>query len=82
MRKRKIALCRSLLGRIASGADEDWLWDNMRPVGREFGSPDFERLMDKDRRNGVGVFDPELKGRFLRGVSISEDMPVQPRKRL
>jgi hypothetical protein len=24
-------------------------WDNMVPVGREFGSPDFERLMEEDR---------------------------------
>lgn len=23
---------------------EDWAWDNMTPVGREFGSPDYERL--------------------------------------
>ena len=27
---------------------EDWAWDNMAPVGREFGSPDFERLMQED----------------------------------
>ncbi len=27
---------------------EDRDWDNMAPVGREFGSPDFERLMQED----------------------------------
>lgn len=36
-------------------------WDEMQPVGREFGSPDFERLMAEDARAGVGVFDPALK---------------------
>jgi addiction module HigA family antidote len=38
------------------------LWDRMPPVGREFGSPDFERLMEEDHRNRVGVFDPALEG--------------------
>jgi hypothetical protein len=27
---------------------EDLAWDNMAPVGREFGSPDYERLMQED----------------------------------
>lgn len=40
------------------------LWDGMPPIGREFGSPDFERLMDEDWRAGVGVFDPALKSMF------------------
>jgi hypothetical protein len=40
---------------------EDRLWDCMPPVGREFGSPDFERLMEEDHRLGVGVFDPALR---------------------
>lgn len=35
-------------------------WDLMPPVGREFGSPDFERLMDEDYRRRQGVFDPHL----------------------
>lgn len=38
---------------------EDLLWDRMPAVGREFGSPDFERLMAEDHRNR-GI-DPELK---------------------
>ena len=29
-------------------SDEDLAWDSMAPVGREFGSPDFDRLMDED----------------------------------
>lgn len=33
----------------AEYAKEISAWDNMVPVGREFGSPDFERLMDEDR---------------------------------
>jgi len=37
---------------------EDRLWDRMPPIGREFGSPDFERLMEEDFRLGRGVFDP------------------------
>jgi hypothetical protein len=43
---------------------ESQLWDRMDPVGREFGSPDFERLMAEDHRDGVGVFDPALKRLF------------------
>jgi len=30
--------------------DEDLAWDTMAPVGREFGSPDFDRLMDEDAK--------------------------------
>lgn len=30
-------------------SDEDRVWENMVPVGREFGSPDYERLMEQDR---------------------------------
>lgn len=29
---------------------EDRAWDSMAPVGREFGSPDYERLMELDHR--------------------------------
>jgi len=31
-------------------SDEDLAWDSMAPVGREFGSPDFDRLMDEDAK--------------------------------
>ena len=40
---------------------EHEMWDRIPAVGREFGSPDFERLMDEDYRSGSGVFDPALK---------------------
>lgn len=33
----------------APQSDDDRTWDNMAPVGREFGSPDDERLMEQDR---------------------------------
>ncbi len=36
--------------------DEFQLWDRMVPVGREFGSPDFDRLMEEDSKNLEGVF--------------------------
>lgn len=29
-------------------SDELKFWNNIVPVGREFGSPDFERLMEED----------------------------------
>lgn len=48
-------------------------WDSMAPVGREFGSPDFEQLMDADWRAGVGVFEPALN-EVLRSVDrVSKD---------
>ena len=31
-------------------SQEELDWDNMVPVGREFGSPDYERLMEEDAR--------------------------------
>lgn len=33
-------------------------WDRMPAVGREFGSPDFDRLMEEDFHRRRGVFDP------------------------
>lgn len=59
---------RARLHRMQRGANsrrheralEDRLWDQMVPVGREFGSPDFERLMAEDQRAARGVFDPTL----------------------
>ena len=62
-RKRKTHIGRAMFRRSPL---EVRLWDRMRPVGREFGSPDFERLMEEDRRNGVGIFDPALKETFFR----------------
>lgn len=31
-------------------SDEDLAWDSMAPVGREFGSPDFDKLMEQDAK--------------------------------
>lgn len=61
-RKRKLILYERARRRRRRIFDEDMrLWDRMPAVGREFGSPDFERLMAEDHRNGVGVFEPALK---------------------
>jgi hypothetical protein len=51
LRRRKANIIQALLGRRVHRTPEDRLWDQMRPVGRGFGSPDFERLMDEDHRN-------------------------------
>jgi hypothetical protein len=64
-RKRKSSVCERALRRHRNLVEEELrLWDRMRPVGREFGSPDFERLMAEDQRDEVGVFDPALKNLF------------------
>ncbi|MBB5204097.1 hypothetical protein HNQ51_001390 [Inhella inkyongensis] len=42
------------------GSLEGQIWDRMRAVGREFGSPDFDRLMEEDYRLRQGIFDPVL----------------------
>lgn len=61
MRKRKSHVMRLVLNRHRiAAAWEDRLWDRMPAIGREFGSPDFDRLMAEDHRDGVGVFDPAL----------------------
>lgn len=41
------------------GQTEDELWNRMPAVGREFGSPDHERLMAEDQRLGIGVLIPQ-----------------------
>jgi len=46
---------------------EDHLWDQMPAMGREFGSPDFDRLMEEDYRLGRGVFDPAVRQAFGAG---------------
>lgn len=37
-----------LYGKSARLSDELKFWNNIVPVGREFGSPDFERLLEED----------------------------------
>lgn len=53
MRSRKLAIGRLFYVRFHSPdfrwkSLEDLSWDNMVPVGREFGSPDYERLTALD----------------------------------
>lgn len=50
LRKRKAAADHRTLARCREQRSlEDRLWDQMPPVGREFGSPDFDRLMGVDQ---------------------------------
>lgn len=64
-RKRKSIIARRVLRQRRRLFEQEMqLWDQMSAVGREFGSPDFERLMAEDQRDGVGVFDPALKSLF------------------
>lgn len=73
------------LRRRMDGMLEDQMWDQMPAVGREFGSPDFDRLMEEDYRLGRGVFDPAVRQAFgagskrADGVEVPEDLPLQPR---
>jgi hypothetical protein len=57
------------LGRAHSEL-EDRIWDQMPAVGREFGSPDFERLMEEDYRLGRGVFDPAVSRAIEAAVAM------------
>lgn len=87
IRKRRARIYRthlvSLRRRVAA-ASEDQIWDQMPAVGREFGSPDFERLMEDDHRLGRGAFDPEVRLLFgagrgrPAGVEQPEDASSQP----
>ncbi|TXI22788.1 MAG: hypothetical protein E6Q67_05655 [Roseateles sp.] len=76
---------RDLIARRMASTLEDQLWDRMPAVGREFGSPDFDRLMEEDYRLGRGVFDTAVRQAFgagrkrLVGVEETEDLPLQPR---
>lgn len=47
-------------------------WDRMQAVGREFGSPDFDRLMEEDFQRSKGVFDPAL---LIPGAQRHRGMP-------
>lgn len=48
-KRRVLRLMRARLqGKFAWFDDELRAWDRIEPVGREFGSPDFERLMEED----------------------------------
>jgi hypothetical protein len=61
VQKRKLMVRRANLVRARLRALKDVAWDQMAPIGREFGSPDFDRLMEEDFQNLAGVFDPNMK---------------------
>lgn len=72
-RRRKTVICRQLRNRLRRSSIEDRLWDSMRPVGREFGSPDFERLMEEDQRRATGVFAPDIEATWHARTAESVD---------
>ena len=68
MRKRKaIAARRWQLRRRRLRELEDQLWDRMPPVGREFGSPDFERLMAEGHTVIAGMAPSRSQARAVGG---------------
>lgn len=73
-RKRRARLNRRtgvMVKRRALFESEARAWDRMPAVGREFGSPDFDRLMEEDFHRRQGVFDPTLSipgGRSHQGM--------------
>ncbi len=72
LRRRKSRTLRSMLyGRSRDADLEDRLWDQMSPVGHEFGSPDFERLLEREHFNEDDVIDAILE--VQRSVAPSED---------
>ena len=59
---------------------EERMWNRMPAVGREFGSPNFERLMEEDHRLKRGVFDPAVRQAFgtvgarLAAIEVPDDL--------
>jgi hypothetical protein len=47
-------------GQFIWRSTRDLARDRVAPVGREFGSPDYERLMREDFDKRQGVFSPDL----------------------
>ena len=83
-RKRRVRVNRRtgvMVKRRALFELEAQVWDRMPAVGREFGSPDFDRLMEEDFHRRRGVFDPTLavpgatrRLGFLKGaLSVPQD---------
>lgn len=65
-RKLKSIVCTHLAAKRPRLVEQNIaLWSQMPAVGREFGSPDFERLMAEDHRDQAGVFHPDLKKGFF-----------------
>lgn len=100
-RRNKIRVSRLFHGRFHSRfiwqSAEDIAWERMAPVGREFGSRDFDRLMQEDYDSHEGVFSLQdlpmaqgnsvtrLKGMFGSGpkdaVTIEDMNPGKPGSR-
>jgi hypothetical protein len=61
-RRNKIRVSRlfhaRLHGKFIWRSAEDIEWDRIAPVGVEFGSPDYERLMQEDFDKREGIFAP------------------------
>lgn len=57
----------------APPSDEDSAWDNMAPIGREFGSPDYERLMEHDQ----AVFESNLSSLIKLCRDLAEARTVE-----
>lgn len=59
-RRNKIRVSRLFQGRFHGRfiwqSAEDIAWERMAPVGREFSSPDYDRLMQEDCDKHEGVF--------------------------
>jgi hypothetical protein len=51
--------------------------DSMTPVGREFGSPDYDRLMQEDFDNKTGVFNSDLAELRKKKVAKNAHMELQ-----
>lgn len=56
--KGKVHRSRAVHGRRVQACDENKFWDEMMPVEREVGSPDFDRLIEVGHRAGAAGFAP------------------------
>ena len=77
LRKRKKDIDHLLHGRIYSTlfmwrSQEEQAWLDIVPVGREFGSKDFERLMEIDHQDNLKNGRSE---RWTRIAKVAQDVP-------
>lgn len=85
LRKRKRLIPRTRRSDLNRFCEEMRLWDESAPVGREFGSHDFDRLMAEDHRLLRGVFDPcigALDADRFAAFQALVDEPPAPTERL
>lgn len=64
-KRKKLVLRRSLAQHRYFSEHKDEPWSRESALGREFGSPDFDRLMAEDHRNRTGVFDSDLNSKVV-----------------